>query len=123
MSLQDTQKKRGYLDMCFKEIFTKLAVLGVMVTLSTLQGCDSGRPAKLPSQECINTAKTEIIRRGIDYKQFLQQEWAFSKYIWINDKLFVVDESAALEDDTRIRLHNSYTHGVRGEQNFFIRAG
>lgn len=104
--------------MCFKEMFTKLAVLGAMVTLSALQGCDSGQPAELPSQECINTAKAEMIRRGIDYDQFLQREWAFSKYIWINNKLFIADESVPLKFATKIRLHNSYTHGVRGEQNF-----
>ena len=117
LSLQDTQKKRGYLDMCFKEIFTKLAVLGVMVALSVLQGCDSGRSAELPRQECINTAKTEMIRRGIDYDQFLQREWEFSKYIWINDKLFVADETVPLRFATKVRLHNSYTHGIIGEQN------
>lgn len=104
--------------MRVKEIFTKLVFLGVMVALSALQGCDSGRPAVLPGQECIDTAKAEMIRRGIDYEQFLSREWAFSKYIWINDKLFVVDESVPLNFATKIRLHNSYTHGIRGNQNF-----
>jgi hypothetical protein len=104
--------------MYVKNIFTKLTVLGVIAIFSALQGCDSGRPAELPDQQCINTAKTEMIRRGIDYGQFLQDEWAFSKYIWINNKLFIADESASPEDHTKIRLHNSYTHGIRGDQNF-----
>jgi hypothetical protein len=59
-----------------------------------------------------------MLRRGIDYDQFLQQEWEFSKYIWINNKLFIADETVPLKYAGKIRPHNSYTHGIRGEQNF-----
>lgn len=95
-----------------------LSVLITSIFLTALLGCDSDNTAFLPSQECINTAKTEMLRRGIDYDKYLQQEGEFSKYIWINDKLFIADETVPLKYATKIRLHNSYTHGIRGKQNF-----